>query len=90
MALDTFHNTFLTEVGVLSSEKHYMDEIIKVEVLKNEHYCKSVSKEGKDITHTTEMVDGRLFLYCATESSEYDYFQINNCPFCGFKAKKQI
>jgi hypothetical protein len=65
-------------------------ETFRVEEMKNGHSCKSVSKEGYDITHTKEMMDGRLFLHCGTDDKDYEYYQINRCPFCGYKAKQQI
>lgn len=65
-------------------------ETFRVTEKNNGHSCRSVSEDGLEITHTREMTDGRLFLYCGDESSKYEYFQINNCPFCGYKAKQQI
>ena len=69
---------------------HIYQEVTPIREKVNGHSCRSVSKVGEELTHTKEMEDGRLFLYYGTDSSEYEYYQINCCPFCGFKAKQQI
>ncbi len=55
----------------------------------NGHNCRTKERFGEDISHTLETEDGRLFL-SASEDEKYSYYQINFCPFCGFKAKQQI
>lgn len=87
MTCSDFDGTFESFTPTEKPEKIYIEKF-KIKEIANGHHCRSEDVEGNEITHTKEMTDGRLFLYYDDE--HYDYYQVNSCPFCGYKAKKQI
>lgn len=88
MTCSDFDGTFESFFPIEKPEKIYIEKF-KIKEMANGHHCRSEDVKGNEITHTKEMADGRLFLYAGSWAAE-EYYQINICPFCGYKAKKQI
>jgi hypothetical protein len=72
---------FWTHDPITYGQKIFFEKVA-IKWKHNGHHCRSLDRDGDEITHTKETENDRLFLY-----REYEYYQINNCPFCGYEAK---